>query len=285
VADNLRTGAVGQWTRLGPWTATVSDGTLNLSLTGNGWILSSGLEIWYDDEFAFNGDPSPVLEPIASATEPASSDLTHTPTFTPTWTATLTETPTFTPSATWTTTSTMTPALTATATFTPSATWTAAATTTPTETSTLIWTATVTETPTSTVTHTATFTATASPTHTPTVTETPVPVASGLAFIQHPGSAAAGSPLPTVTVELRDSNNLPLLMDGVPVTLALGSNPLNGALSGTLTVTTIGGVATFSGLSIDIAAEGYTMVATSGALTPAYSSTFNVISEETASDV
>jgi hypothetical protein len=48
------------------------------------------------------------------------------------------------------------------------------------------------------------------------------------------------------------------------VTLSLGVNPSGGTLSGTLTVTVVNGVATFSDLAIDRAGVGYTLHATGG---------------------
>jgi Kelch motif len=60
------------------------------------------------------------------------------------------------------------------------------------------------------------------------------------------------------------------------VTVAIQANPGGGTLSGTTTVTAVGGVATFSTLSIDKAGTGYTLQATSGTLTPGTSTAFNI---------
>ncbi|MFD1808004.1 hypothetical protein ACFSHQ_07035 [Gemmobacter lanyuensis] len=49
------------------------------------------------------------------------------------------------------------------------------------------------------------------------------------------------------------------------MTLAIGTNAGSGTLSGTKTVNAVNGVATFSGLSIDKAATGYTLTATGAA--------------------
>src|SRR5207237_878300 len=46
------------------------------------------------------------------------------------------------------------------------------------------------------------------------------------------------------------------------VTVAIGTNPSTGTLSGTKTVAAVAGVASFSGLSIDKAGTGYTLTAT-----------------------
>ena len=45
VASNLSTGAAGSWAKLGPYTTTVSDGTLQLTTTG-GTVNLSGVEVW-----------------------------------------------------------------------------------------------------------------------------------------------------------------------------------------------------------------------------------------------
>ena len=60
------------------------------------------------------------------------------------------------------------------------------------------------------------------------------------------------------------------------VTLTSGANPSGGTLSGTLTVTVSGGIATFSDLSIDLAGDGYTLHATTTGLTDADSIAFSI---------
>jgi Tol biopolymer transport system component len=58
--------------------------------------------------------------------------------------------------------------------------------------------------------------------------------------------------------------------------VAIGTNPSGGTLSGTTMIIAVAGVATFSNLSIDKAGTGYTLQATSGALTAATSAAFNI---------
>src|SRR6185369_227991 len=60
------------------------------------------------------------------------------------------------------------------------------------------------------------------------------------------------------------------------ITIAIGTNPSSGTLSGTLAVNAVNGVATFSTLNINKAGTGYTLGASASALTGATSSTFNV---------
>jgi hypothetical protein len=107
--------------------------------------------------------------------------------------------------------------------------------------------------------------------------------ATHLAFGQQPGSATVGgiiSPAPTVRV-LDAYNNLVTTDDSDNVTVALGSNPAGGTLSGTTTVTVSGGVATFSNLSINQIGNGYTLTAASGSLSGATSNSFNVTANNT----
>src|SRR6185503_10505047 len=60
------------------------------------------------------------------------------------------------------------------------------------------------------------------------------------------------------------------------ITVAIGTNPGGGTLSGSATVAASSGVATFSTLSIDKSGTGYTLAATSGSLTSATSASFNI---------
>ena len=60
------------------------------------------------------------------------------------------------------------------------------------------------------------------------------------------------------------------------VTLHISTNPGGGTLLGTATVAASSGVAIFNGMGIDHTGTGYKLEATSGALTPVYSSAFNV---------
>jgi len=102
--------------------------------------------------------------------------------------------------------------------------------------------------------------------------------ASQLAFGQQPTNATANatiSPAPTVRV-LDAFGNLETTDNTDQVTMAIGTNPAGGTLSGTLTVTASGGVATFSTLSINNPGNGYTLTAGSGALTGATSNGFNI---------
>jgi hypothetical protein len=88
-----------------------------------------------------------------------------------------------------------------------------------------------------------------------------------LAFTAQPITTAAGVTLPAVQVTAQDSLGNTVLGFADAVTLTIGTNPGGGTLAGTTTVTAVGGVATFSSLSIDKSGTGYRLAATSGILT------------------
>jgi alpha-tubulin suppressor-like RCC1 family protein len=101
--------------------------------------------------------------------------------------------------------------------------------------------------------------------------------ATQLVVSQLPASAAAGTAItPAITVTARDANgNVAMGYIGA-VTLAFGANPGGSTLSGTVTVAAVAGVATFSNISLNKAGTGYTLVASSGAFTPATSAAFSI---------
>lgn len=101
--------------------------------------------------------------------------------------------------------------------------------------------------------------------------------AAKLAFSVQPSNTQAGStitPSPKVTIQDAAGNTVTSASNSV--TLAIGTNPSAGTLSGTLTVAAANGVATFNGLSINNVGTGYTLSATSTGLTSATSNTFNI---------
>ncbi|HEY3319617.1 MAG TPA: PKD domain-containing protein [Planctomycetota bacterium] len=98
-----------------------------------------------------------------------------------------------------------------------------------------------------------------------------------LSFIVQPTDIVAGAPItPAIQVQIRDhlGNLVPTATD--LVTLAIGYNPGNGTLLGTVSANAVGGVATFSNVSIDKAAAGYTLEATAASLFGTTSSMFSV---------
>src|SRR5207253_2048823 len=101
--------------------------------------------------------------------------------------------------------------------------------------------------------------------------------ATRLVFTVQPGNTAAGSAItPAVQVTARDAfGNTATGFTG-SVTVAIGTNPAGGALSGTLTVAATAGIATFSNLSIDKSGTGYTLTAAATGVTGQASTAFNI---------
>jgi hypothetical protein len=98
-----------------------------------------------------------------------------------------------------------------------------------------------------------------------------------LAFTQQPSTTLAGDVInPAPRVAVQDAGGNTITSSTATITLAIGTNPSSGHLSGTLSVNAVSGVATFSNLSIDLTGTGYTLNATSTGLTAATSSAFNV---------
>ena len=101
--------------------------------------------------------------------------------------------------------------------------------------------------------------------------------ATQLAFSVQPSGTTAGVAIaPAVQVTVQDALGNTVTGSTASITLAIGTNPGGGALSGTATVAAVAGVASFSNLSIDKAGAGYTLTAASGALTSATSVAFNI---------
>ncbi len=107
----------------------------------------------------------------------------------------------------------------------------------------------------------------------------PVPPLVGnpaqLAFAQQPFPVTAGSVIsPAITVQVLDSHGNLVNTDTSAVTLSLASGS-GATLGGTLTVNAVGGVATFSNISLS-APGTFTLKATDGSLTSVTSASFAV---------
>lgn len=101
--------------------------------------------------------------------------------------------------------------------------------------------------------------------------------ATKLAFTQQASNVVAGSSItPSVTVSIDDALGNLVTTANNTVSMAIGTNPSNGTLSGTLQVSAVAGVATFSNLSINNAGTGYTLMAGATNLTAATSGTYDV---------
>ena len=109
------------------------------------------------------------------------------------------------------------------------------------------------------------------------ITAPPPPAATQLRFTVQPQSTQAGLAIsPPIQVSALDASGSIVTTFSSAITMAIGTNPAAGTLSGTLTVNATNGVATFSDLSINNAGTGYTLQATSSGLTSATSATFNI---------
>ncbi len=109
-----------------------------------------------------------------------------------------------------------------------------------------------------------------------------------LEFSVEPTSRTAGSPItPAVQVAVRDALGNLAASSPVDVAMAIlpGSGEPGATLSGTTTITAVGGVATFPDLSIDKDTTGYRLQASSGSLTPDTSASFSIVTGPLASVV
>ena len=87
-----------------------------------------------------------------------------------------------------------------------------------------------------------------------------------LAFLTQPAGAAAGAPItPAIQIIAQDTLGNVLTGFNSNVTIAIGTNPGGGTLSGVTTVAASGGLAVFDSLRIDKPGVGYTLTATTTA--------------------
>lgn len=101
---------------------------------------------------------------------------------------------------------------------------------------------------------------------------------ANVAFTGQPGTTVAGTAInPAVTVTVQTATGVAVPLAGRSITVALGSNPGGGTLSGNASANTdAAGVATFADLSLDKAGVGYTLGGASTGLTGATSAAFTV---------
>lgn len=100
-----------------------------------------------------------------------------------------------------------------------------------------------------------------------------------LSVTTEPTGAAAGQPLavqPVVTALNTDGTVKWDYSGAVTVAIKAGTGRAGAVLSGTTTVNAVNGVATFAGLSINLAGNGYVLTATSGTLASADTTPFTV---------
>jgi uncharacterized repeat protein (TIGR03803 family) len=103
-----------------------------------------------------------------------------------------------------------------------------------------------------------------------------------LVFVQQPTTTVAGVAVaPALTVKVEDKNGNVVTTDTSTVTIGVGSKPAGGGIvSGQLSAAAVNGVATFSGLVLDIAGS-YTLLATDGVLVSGKSKAFTVNADAT----
>ena len=104
-------------------------------------------------------------------------------------------------------------------------------------------------------------------------------VPATLAFAVQPSGATAGIAIaPTIRVAVQDAsgNTVPSATTTVTLAITAGTGASGATLLGSLTVDAASGIASFSALVIEKAAEGYTLTATAANLTSGTSSAFTI---------
>lgn len=99
-----------------------------------------------------------------------------------------------------------------------------------------------------------------------------------LAFVAEPSTAHVSAFItPAIQVAVEDTlGNVDTTFHG-GITLALSTNPTGAVLSGSTTVTTVSGVASFSDLTINLQGTGYVLSAASAGLSTVTSTSFDII--------
>src|SRR5439155_1489956 len=115
------------------------------------------------------------------------------------------------------------------------------------------------------------YTLTARATGVSGATSAPFTITSGpatrLVFTVEPSTATAGAPItPALQITAQDASGNVVPDFTGNVTVAIGTNPAGGTLSGTTMVAAVGGVATLSDLRVDKSGSGYTLSAAGAGL-------------------
>ena len=101
--------------------------------------------------------------------------------------------------------------------------------------------------------------------------------AAAVAFVQEPSAVVAGAAItPSPSVRVQDGAGNLVTTPAQTVVLSISTNPGGATLSGTTSVATVSGLATFPGLSLNRSGTGYRLRAVVGALVPDTSTAFNV---------
>ncbi|HEY3265351.1 MAG TPA: S8 family serine peptidase [Armatimonadota bacterium] len=113
----------------------------------------------------------------------------------------------------------------------------------------------------------------------------PLVVVRRVGYDTMPGGAPAGAPLsPQPIASFRDSagNTVHGYTGAITLSIKSGTGTAGAHLTGTVTVSAVNGVATFTNVAVDTPGTGYVLVASSGGLTTASSNPFNVTLPATA---
>lgn len=100
--------------------------------------------------------------------------------------------------------------------------------------------------------------------------------ASQLVVGNQPTATPAGVVMNPFTIEVQDQNGNLVTTATDSIAVVIDTNPTGGTLSGSVIVSAIGGIATFSNLSIDIAGTGYTLRTFTGSLTVATTNSIDI---------
>lgn len=111
---------------------------------------------------------------------------------------------------------------------------------------------------------------------TPQASKSRTVVPDRLVFSSQPASAVAGTAISSLQVVVQDSAGAAVTAGSETVTLTISGGTAGAHLRGTRAAGTVDGVATFTDLSIDSAGSDYRIVASSGSLETATSSSFDV---------
>lgn len=104
-----------------------------------------------------------------------------------------------------------------------------------------------------------------------------VGAAEALAIVTQPTDATAGAAIsPAMEVQVQDGFGNPVSGSTAEVNVAIENNPTGTTLGGTTAVAASGGVATFDALTLEAAATGYTLRATSQGLDADVTTSFDV---------
>jgi hypothetical protein len=109
--------------------------------------------------------------------------------------------------------------------------------------------------------------------------------AAQLAFTVQPIAGTVGGTLSAVEVEIQDGAGNHVTSATNSVTIALDNNPTSANLGGTTAVSAVGGVATFSTLTVDEAGTGYTLLATATSLAADESAGFDIRAAATTTSI